>query len=201
MLDSNRREVVIRLLQEVRDYSDEVYWHCLRVNNLSRAIGQALAFSPNEMTDLSQASLLHDYGKIFIPKDVLFKQGILTEVERKVIQQHVSLGVNNLEKSGCMSSAALDGVAEHHERLDGSGYPKGITEISIIGQILAVSDVFDAITHKRCYKQAYSPKYALGIVQEDGGKQFSDEIIQIITKVIKEDCSYGNHCRYAGDVQ
>ena len=154
--------------------------HLRRVSLLARLIAEELAhshgLSPHDAEQIGRFSRLHDIGKIGIPDSILLKQGPLTAAERQVMNTHVDLGLAMIGK--VLGQNALDHlpgaqvlrnvIQHHHERLDGSGYPQGLRgeQISLEGRIVAVADVFDALTSRRPYRQGCSVAEGLALVQE-----------------------------------
>ena len=185
MLEGSRRYRTIDLLRDMLSFESNVFEHCIRVKNYSLLVAKGLGFSEDELTDLQQAAVLHDYGKIYIPKPVLYKTAPLTTEERQIMKLHVSLGYEALKGIVEVPENVLLYIREHHERLDGSGYPDGVTSVSVFGQIIAMSDVYDAVTHKRCYKSAYSKEYALSLIGENKNA-FEKELISCFQEVLSK---------------
>lgn len=128
--------------------------------------------------------MLHDYGKLCIPKTVLDAERNLTDAERELMKQHPIISYVCV-KGVIKNEDILRGIYEHHERVDGSGYPDGITDVSIFGQIVGICDSFDAICSVRAYKTAQTITHALKVLEEDtkNGK-FSEQIVQALSKVV-----------------
>lgn len=179
-------------LKSIRDYDLATFSHCIRVNLLAMRIGEIMQLSEEEMNNLFVASALHDYGKIFIPKQLLLQDKRFTLEERKVVQLHVDLGYQNLMKSALFSSEALRAIHEHHQRLDGSGYPDCTLEISTLGRILGVVDVYDAMTNKRCYKDRYSTGYTLQTLRKGSNTLYDEEVIKALSTAIESGFSTDN---------
>lgn len=184
MLEGARKFRTLDLLRDIITYDSGVFEHCVRVKNYSLLIGEELRLSEDDLTELQQAAVLHDYGKIFMPKPILFKNGRLTDEERQIIELHVTLGCDALREVKEVSSKALQAISEHHERINGKGYPLGVDTFSVLGQIIAISDVYDAVTHKRCYKTAYSKEYAIALIKEDKDA-FDQNLIEAFCKAIQ----------------
>ncbi|MDP7303553.1 MAG: HD domain-containing protein, partial [Pirellulaceae bacterium] len=131
-------------------------------------------------------SPLHDIGKVGIPDNILLKPGRLTEKEFEIMKQHAQIGAETLDaavasyqEAGFLSMAS-DIAWTHHEKFDGSGYPNGLkgTKIPLCGRIVAIADVYDALTTKRVYKEAYSSDVAKSIIVEGSGKHFDPDLVQ-----------------------
>jgi putative two-component system response regulator len=197
-LQSNLKKEVANRLKEIKNLNKEMMYlaasiaemksketglHLKRVSSLSYLIATKLGFSENEAQELKMASILHDIGKVAIPDHVLNKPEKLSQVEWEMMQKHAIFGYDMLKESDfeLMHLAATISL-EHHERWDGTGYPKGIKkeEISLVGRIVAVSDVFDSLLDKRVYKEAWSPEAVKSYFQDMSGKQFDPKITQIL---------------------
>jgi|LFRM01.1.fsa_nt_gb diguanylate cyclase (GGDEF)-like protein/PAS domain S-box-containing protein/putative nucleotidyltransferase with HDIG domain len=162
--------------------------HCKRVASLCREIALAMGFSQAMADEMEVAGLLHDIGKIGIPKAILEKEGILTPAEWSEICRHPEIGYRILSASNETSDIA-NYILSHHERYDGAGYPTGLqgTEIPLQARILAVADAFVAMTSARPYRAALSWKEAVKELQENAGKQFDPEIVKIlVNKVLRK---------------
>ena len=143
-------------------------------------------FSEGDLLDIGLGGLFHDAGKLRIPDKILNKPGKLTEEEFAIMRTHVSEGLKFLDSSRGLSDTALRIVGEHHERHDGTGYPKGISRnaISLLGQMASIVDVYDAITSKRVYHPALEPSDALKRIFEWSGRHFEDTLVQRFIKAI-----------------
>lgn len=183
MLEGSRRYRTIDLLRDILSFDSGVFEHCVRVKNYALLVANQLDMNDDELTDLQQAAVLHDYGKIYIPKPILYKTAPLSKDEYKIMQLHASLGFDALSGVHEVPDNVLQYIREHHERLDGSGYPDGKTYVSVPGQLIAMSDVYDAVTHKRCYKRAYSKEYALALIGENKNA-FNEGLIHTFQKTL-----------------
>ena len=131
------------------------------------------------------AALLHDIGKVGIPDQILTKPGELTRDEFELMKRHTTIGSRTLESvmekypGVRFLEIARDIAATHHERYDGTGYPAGLKGdgIPLCGRIVALADVYDALTSKRCYKQAFNHAKARSIILEESGKQFDPDVV------------------------
>jgi len=141
----------------VRSFDYTTYTHCVNVYVFSVVLGHRLGVEkPDDLKVFGTGALLHDIGKSQIDKSILNKKGPLSEDEWKIIRQHPEHGVEVLNKAGGVSDECAAVVAQHHERCDGSGYPKGLTrdKIHMYGRVAAIVDVFDAMTTRRAYQDA-----------------------------------------------
>lgn len=188
------REVAIFALAKLAESRDpETGRHLERVQCYSRALAQKLAQMP-EMLDQIDAeyirliyltSPLHDIGKVAIPDNVLRKPGLLTDAEFAIMKAHTSYGADTLEAAldrfpdARFLMIARDIAAAHHERWNGSGYPRGLVgeAIPLAARIVALADVYDALTSKRCYKEAYSHEFARTTIEKESGSHFDPRVV------------------------
>ena len=176
------------LLARLADSKDDyTHGHSLRVAELSIAIGRELGLGPDRLQTLLVGALLHDLGKITIPEDILLKRGLLDSREREVIERHPAEGARIV--------CAMEGYGEvgrvvltHHERLDGHGYPSGLSyrEIPLLGRIVAVADTFDAITTTRSYHTSTDYKTALEAIGVGAGTQFDARVVAALERTIRK---------------
>jgi putative two-component system response regulator len=174
-------EIISRLAVAGELHDNETGDHTRRVSLVASLVAQNLGMAPERVEILRRAAPLHDVGKIGVPDPVLLKPGALTPGEFEQIKAHCRIGAQVL--SG--GSADLVKMAEvialtHHERWDGSGYPQGLRgeEIPLESRILAVADVFDALTHERPYKEAWTPEAAVEEIKSQSGKQFDPQVVE-----------------------
>lgn len=164
----------------LQNYDDYTYKHCLRVAMLATSVAANLGLSRNDSKDVVVAALLHDIGKSSIDHDIIIKPSKLTDAEFEEIKRHPFIGYNILKSSGDgkFSSNVLSGVLFHHEKYDGSGYPTGIKDkdIPLIGRIIAVCDVFDALTSNRPYRKPWSVAEAEEYILGASGTHFDFDI-------------------------
>lgn len=160
------------LLEELKNYHIETYEHCLRVGKLCRRMGEKNNFPEDKIKLLGISGLLHDLGKLDIPKDILNKKEKLTKEERKEIEKHSKNGFERLKDFPEVSEIIL-----HHHSHQKSSYPceLGKDEFCELAQIVAVCDMFDALTNERSYKKEFSKEK----VKEILGKEFTGEKIYI----------------------
>ncbi len=157
--------------------------HSRRVSEFSVAIAEELGLSPEYIHQVRIGSLLHDVGKIGIPDYILGKPGRLTEEEFARMKEHPSIGRRIMEKVRLLERI-LPAIEEHHERLDGAGYPHGLPEdrISLLGRIVAVADVFDALTSDRPYRDGLPAEEVLDYLHQQAGKHFASDCVQALTR-------------------
>ncbi|KSV59169.1 HD-GYP domain-containing protein [Acetivibrio ethanolgignens] len=174
-------EVVNTLIKELATKAPEVNEHCKGVCFLSIRLGIKLQLNEKEISNLFIAARLHDYGKLFVDRNLLLKNCVLSKEEFTVVREHSRLGYEALKDSG-LSKDVLQAILYHHERLDGSGYPEGSKKLSSITRILAVSDVFNALTSNRPYKNAYDKEFAQKIMEEER-KKFDSSVLEALYAV------------------
>lgn len=161
------------MLQCMKDFDDIVYVHSLNVTLICASFASWLNFSSDDMQQLLLAGLLHDVGKLRIPQEIIHKPDALTEQEYRMIQQHPSLGYDML-KDKDLDPRILDAVLMHHERCDGSGYPQKLTfhSITTFANIIAIADVYDAMTTKRVYRNGICPFEVIRNFEKDGYQKY-----------------------------
>jgi len=177
-----QNEVIETLSEVVENRSKETANHVKRVAEYTYYLAIKSGLSESESTTLKFASPLHDVGKIGIPDSVLLKPSRLTDEEFDVIKSHATIGYNILKKSKRPILQAAATVAhEHHEKYDGTGYPRGLQgrDIHIYGRITAIADVFDALSHRRCYKEAWELEDAINYMKEHKGNHFDPKLIDL----------------------
>lgn len=177
----------IRALVAVIDAKDPgTQGHSTRVSDYSVLIAQEMDLDEPQINDIRISSMLHDLGKIGIPEAILNKQGSLTPEEREIINRHPIIGANILGQIDALSNI-VPGILEHHERIDGSGYPFGLRgeQISLFGRIITVADVFDAMTSPRPYRAALSVTETINYLRTNSGKLFDPSCIQALLTILE----------------
>ncbi len=167
-------------------HHEYTYLHCVNVGILSVCIGIKLNLMKDELIYLGAAGILHDIGKKLIPAELLDKQGKLTEDEFAELRKHPEYGYEILAKAYEISSLTKVGVLEHHERYDGSGYPRGLRgeEITIFGRIIAVADTYDAMTSDRAYRNAFAPSETVEYLMGTGNQLYDAAIIDAFVRCV-----------------
>ncbi|WP_027865501.1 HD-GYP domain-containing protein [Massilia alkalitolerans] len=181
-LRATRLEIVQRLGLAAEYKDNETGLHVIRMSHFSRILGIAAGMSEVEADDLLHAAPMHDVGKIGIPDRILQKPGPLDPDEWKVMQSHVTIGAEIIgEHGGGMLALASQIALTHHEKYDGSGYPNGLRgeDIPLVGRIVAIADVFDALTSKRPYKKAWTEDEALTFLREQKGRHFDPALVDL----------------------
>ena len=160
--------------------------HSARVSEYSVAIAEVLGLDGDTVWDVQIGSLLHDVGKIGIPDNILKKPGSLTEAEYEQMKQHPSVGKNIIGQVSMLKDV-LPAISEHHERLDGSGYPLALAgdQVSQLGRIVAVADVFDAMASERPYRPAIPVGTVLSYLNENAGVLFDSDCVRALFKALE----------------
>lgn len=180
-----QKEIIERLGEVVEKRSNEASKHVHRVSELSYLLAIDSGISETQAQLLKMASPMHDIGKIGIPDSILLKPGKLTPEEFEIMKTHAVMGYEILRTSKRdMLKAAAIVAHEHHEKWDGTGYPSNLSgeNIHIFGRITAIADVFDALYHKRCYKEAWPLEEILKLFEEQKAKHFDPKLVELIFK-------------------
>ncbi len=173
-------------LVRLKDKDDYTYLHSVAVCALMLALGRQLGLSQQLSRTLGMAGLLHDVGKMAIPSQVLDKPGRLTDEEFAIIKSHPERGWDLLRKTQIEDEIVLDVCRHHHERVDGTGYPDGLSgeALSLYARMGAVCDVYDAVTSNRCYKAGWAPADALRKMAGWQDGHFDDRIFKAFVKTV-----------------
>lgn len=177
---------LLSILSDVFTYDDYIFTHSFNVTLYSLAIGMELGLPQKEIETLGLGAIMHDVGKMKIPTDILLKPGRLTDEEFQIVKQHPEDGFRLLKDVHTISLLVAHCAYQHHERINGSGYPRGIkgNEIHRFGKIIAVADVFDAVTSNRVYRKAMLPHDGLEILFAGSGTLFEEEIVNAFRKAV-----------------
>ena len=160
--------------------------HNYRVTYLAMELGERLDVEHKEMQKLIIGSFLHDIGKVGIPDAILLKEGGLTEQEMAIMKTHVQHGVDMVRGMGWLDGAH-EVVAHHHEKWEGTGYPRGLAgeEIPLVARIFSVVDVFDALSSKRPYKEAFSLEEVIVIMENEAGMHFDPMVLEVFLDIVE----------------
>ena len=189
--ETNRiqEEMIMSFAEITENKSEQTGKHVRRVAEYSRIIAEQMGLGEDRAKIIRLASTMHDIGKLMIPAEILEKPARLTDEEFAVIKKHPGYGGELLKNvEGDVMGLAKTVALEHHERPDGRGYPEGLQEetLSIEGQIVAVADVYDALTSKRSYKQAWDEKDAYNEILKGRGTQFNAQVVDAFEKSYPE---------------
>jgi putative two-component system response regulator len=181
-LRASRLEIVQRLGLAAEYKDNETGLHVIRMSHFARVLGLAAGMTALEADDLLHAAPMHDVGKIGIPDSILQKPGPLDPDEWKIMQSHATIGAEIIgEHDTGMLGLARNIALTHHEKWDGSGYPKGLAgaQIPLEGRICAIADVFDALTSVRPYKKAWTEEAAVEFLVQQKGKHFDPALVEL----------------------
>ncbi len=181
-LGSHVRALLVALAE--KDTSTEE--HTRRVALLAASVGDQLGLPPGRLRNLATGGLLHDIGKLSVRDEVLKKPSALSDTEFAEVQAHPEVGARLLRELGGFSESVLSLVRDHHERLDGSGYPRGLgtAEITLDARILAACDVYDALVSPRVYRDAWSPDRAMQLLRDNVERQFDGKVVNALAAVV-----------------
>ncbi len=171
---------VNKSLYDIQTYDNYTYLHSIDTGIMAIFLGLSMNLNEFELKELSIGAILHDIGKTKIDNDIITKPGKLTESEFEQVKRHPTLGRNMLEKNFSISSEVLKAVEQHHERVDGCGYPHGLTkkQISKFAKIICVCDVYDAVSNDRSYREKFNPIDAYELILAGCGNAFDEEVVQ-----------------------
>jgi len=184
-----QEEYVLRLIQTMKHRDNDTGRHLMRMSQYVFQVAKKLGLNEEDCHSLRYASAMHDIGKLAIPDKILLKNGQLTPEEFEVMKIHTTKGAELLSGSRHEVLKLAERIAlTHHERWDGSGYPHGLKrgEIPLEGRIVAVCDVFDALTSTRPYKSAWTEGEALAEIQRQSGAHFDPLIVQVFSEIFTD---------------
>ena len=176
-----QESMIVSFAEVVENKSEQTGKHVKRVAEYSKVLAKAVGYSEEAAEKIKMASMMHDIGKLLVPSEILEKPARLTDEEFAEIKKHPGYGVKLLKDvDGDVLLLAKQIAHEHHERFDGRGYPDGLgaTNISLEGRIVAVADVYDALTSRRSYKDAWNDKKAYDEIVKGSGTQFDQKVVQ-----------------------
>lgn len=188
-LEDARIEILDRLARACEMREQGTFGHGQRVAALAADIAIALGWSAESVDQLKKAAALHDIGKIGVDDSILLKPGPLVPSEFEAQSQHTILGAAILSGSHYPALRMAEEVAlTHHERWDGCGYPAGLAgaDIPMCGRIVAVADAFDALTHQRPYKRAWTPEDAVTQIQRDAGTRYDPAVVEAFIRIVEQ---------------
>jgi len=185
LADSLIREVNVKMatppdILDLKRGEDYIYQHAINVAAYSILLGQSLHYHQLKLFDLALASLLHDFGMLFINPEILQKPDSLDEAEIEEMRKHTILGFQHLGRNCFIKGTVTIVCLQHHERMDASGYPKGMMgeEMHEYAKVIALADFFDAYTSDRPWRRLHSIEDAISYLEEDAGKEFDERIVE-----------------------
>jgi len=184
LLQSNKR--VIDLLTHINVKDNYLFSHSLNVMIYSSALAVEKGLPTEKIYEVAVGCLLHDIGKMLLPEEILHKPGKLTDEEFAQIKEHTNIGFELLRKEWDIPLLAAHCAFQHHERWDGTGYPRGLKgeEIHPYARMMAVGDVFDALTTHRVYRRAMLPHEAMELIFSETNHHFEQEMVELFRKKI-----------------
>jgi len=188
-LERSRLEVIHRLGRAAEYRDNETGLHVIRMSHFCFRLAREVGLTENECELLLQASPMHDVGKIGIPDQILLKPGKLSEEEWEIMRMHPVIGAEILSGSDSKLMQMAETISlTHQERWDGSGYPLGLRgdEIPLVGRIVAICDVFDALTSKRHYKEAIPIQQAMDMIEEKSGTDFEPRLVEMFKRILPD---------------
>ncbi|MDC0335797.1 HD-GYP domain-containing protein [Pseudodesulfovibrio sp.] len=179
-----RNDSAAAAICKLRTFDEYTYTHCINVSILAVILGKKLGLSRENLKLLGMAGMFHDVGKTVIPDGILNKPGKLSDDEMNVMRTHPIRGYQILKEQPNIPEEVLRGALEHHEKYDGSGYPRGLkgNKISNVARLLAVVDVYDALTSKRVYKDPMPPGKVLSLMYKWRVTDFHPNIVEQFIK-------------------
>lgn len=179
-----RNESAAAAISKLKAFDEYTYTHCINVSILAVILGKRLGYDRDRLEMVGKAGLFHDVGKALIPDHILNKPGKLTDEEMQIMRTHPLHGYKILTAQGDIPEEIVRGAVEHHEKYDGSGYPCGLKgdQISDIARLLAVVDVYDALTSKRVYKDPLPPGKVLAMMYKWRVTDFHPNIVEQFIK-------------------
>lgn len=183
MVDSIfRNQDALITIGRIKRVDEYTYMHSLSVCVLMISFGRQLGFNERQLREIGIGAMLHDVGKMQVPEDILNRKDTLNDQEYEIMKKHVEYSHLLLEKTEGISELSVTIASQHHERMDGKGYPNNLKgdDISIYGQAAAIADVYDAMTSQRCYQRRYEPTEVLKKLYEWGDSYNKDLVQQFI---------------------
>lgn len=186
----NTRLEIIQMLGRAAEYKDnQTGMHVIRMSHYAKLLGRAAGLSEDEAEMLLNAAPMHDIGKIGIPDQILLKPGSLNDEEKAVMRKHPEFGAAIIgQHNNELLKLAYTVALTHHEKWDGTGYPQKLAgeNIPYVGRIVAIADVFDALTSARPYKAAWSDEDALAMMEKQSGRHFDPQLMKIFREIMPD---------------
>ncbi len=177
---------ILTILTDAYLFDEYLYQHSFQVTLYSIAVAKELGYSAEDLRLIGIGALLHDVGKLMVPKDILTKPGRLTNDEFEMMKMHARYGFDLLRNLHSISLLVAHCAFQHHERIDGSGYPRGLVDFEIhpFAKIIGVADVFDAVTTNRVYREKMLPSQGLAIVEAGSGTLYDARIVKALKRAV-----------------
>ncbi|WP_370078097.1 HD-GYP domain-containing protein [Lysinibacillus sp. RC46] len=177
---------ILTILTDAYLFDEYLYQHSFQVTLYSIAIAKELGYSAEDLRLIGIGALLHDIGKLMVPKDILTKPARLSYEEFETMKQHARYGFDLLRNLHSISLIVAHCAFQHHERIDGSGYPRGLVDFEIhpFAKIIGVADVFDAVTTSRVYREKMLPSQGLAILEAGAGTIYEARIVNALKRSV-----------------
>lgn len=175
---NNSENIIVNML-DIKNFDDYTYEHSVNVAVYSIILGKSLNYNVRELNKLGVGAILHDIGKILIPPEILFKEGKLNDEEYQIVKDHSELGYDYIKDAREISPVSKAAILSHHERLDGSGYPrrKKGEELHDFAKIVAITDVYDALTSDRTYRKRWPVHEAISYIMSNSDQKFDNYFV------------------------
>lgn len=189
--DVTSEENILNNLASLKNTSDYTFEHSLNVGVLCIVFGKRLNYSFDDLRKIGMGGILHDIGKMLIPEEILNKSSKLSDYEYQIMKNHPELGFKHLQKLDVLNPLSRTVVFAHHEKVDGSGYPRALNkdEIHEFAKIASIADVFDAVTSDRVYRKRWPTNKAVDFIISNADSSFDHEIVK---KLIPSIAAYPN---------
>jgi putative nucleotidyltransferase with HDIG domain len=176
---------VSKSLYDVKTHDNYTFLHCIDTGIMSAFLGLSMKLKENKLKELGIGAILHDIGKTNIDSKIINKNGILSEEEYVEMKKHPIYGVEILKKIVYIPETSIEAVEQHHERVDGNGYPYGLKGNSIckFAKIVSICDMYDAVSNDRSYRKKFSPNDAYELVLASSGSAFDENIVKKFKEV------------------
>lgn len=182
---SSKKDILVNIA-DIKMYDDYTYHHSLSVAIMALAIGIELGFTNQMLNELGTAGLLHDIGKVSVPIEIITKPGRLTNEEFDIVKMHPVYAAQHLKERHLVNENIYNGIIQHHEKIDGTGYPMRLsgTQIHPYARILAVADVYDALTSNRPYRTPNPPNEAIEYIMAGMGTHFDEKVLRAFLRKV-----------------
>ncbi|MFW6270907.1 MAG: HD-GYP domain-containing protein, partial [Bacillota bacterium] len=189
--DLMNEDDILHNLASLKNTSDYTFEHSINVGALCIVFGKTLQYSHNDLRKIGMGGILHDMGKMLIPEEILNKPSNLTDHEYQVMKNHPELGFKHLQDLDILSPLSRTVVYAHHEKVDGSGYPRGLQseEIHEFAKVAGIADVFDALTSDRVYRKSWPTHKAVDYIISNTDSSFD---YKIVNKLMPNIAAYPN---------
>ncbi len=186
MLEILKSKSIMVNMIDIKTFDDYIYNHSVNVGVLAAVMGVALNLDTKRIERLTASALLHDIGKVFVPKEVLYKTEKLTDEEEKLVKSHTELGYRYIKQHHNIAVTSYVGILQHHERFDGKGYPDGKKgeDISRFGRIICLCDAYDSLVTEKTNRKAFVPSEAIEYIMGNSGQIFDPKLVKIFLRRI-----------------